>query len=711
MARPAHAPPHQAHRHRAPRLAARRWPTHRRGDHRGGPELLRGVHRLHGRDHPRRGRAGAGWFPLARRAVAGGGAVPDRGGGRRRLPARPGRGAQRPVGRRAALGVPDRGAGGLARDVHDRGARRAWTPRTSGASPSWSSPTSTSCRPPAWRATATSWRPPAGCASGCWSGWPSSCSPGSTPTRRRVRPRRPTGRCRRTLTAVLVPDSQVRGVLASLPAGDAAGRRARRPCTARRAWRCCWCRTCTTTAAAALLRALEHRSRRRGSGAALAGGAGLLERAVRVRELGRGPDSEEHLAELVLSADPVALDDLRARVLAPLLELRSRQRGEARRDAALLAAAPGPPRRRRGRPVRARPDRALPHDAAARAPRRPARRPAGRARADRRARHAGRRAVGRRRVGTHPPPPERRTPPTARSGRGRPRPRWRRSGRRAAPWPARAGCPGGQRVGVEQRQVGRGARRRRCPRPSVLAASASATVRCCSGCHGVRSSALRWTAAAIASHGSSGETGASLPSTTSTPSSTKPAQREAALGAVGPELSVRSRSSSRWAGCTLARIPERAIGASPRAAPAGRARSTRGPRSPRTPSSACHTAASPMACTATSRPLRPGVVERVVQALAGDVGGPGAAALAYSRQHQAVRVFRDPSEMIFSGPIVTSGAAAGQRLAGAACPAARNSSSVSTYAPTRTRSSSARRPRRVGPGAEATGRTRGPPAR
>ena len=47
-----------------------------------------------------------------------------------------------------------------------------------------------------------------------------------------------------------------------------------------------------------------------------------LDRAVRVRELGLGPDSEAHLTELVLTSDPVALEDLRARVLAPLLALR-----------------------------------------------------------------------------------------------------------------------------------------------------------------------------------------------------------------------------------------------------------------------------------------------------------------------------------------------------------------------------------------------------
>ena len=46
------------------------------------------------------------------------------------------------------------------------------------------------------------------------------------------------------------------------------------------------------------------------------------ERAQRVRRLGLGTDSEEHLVELVLSADPSAYADLQARVLAPLDKLR-----------------------------------------------------------------------------------------------------------------------------------------------------------------------------------------------------------------------------------------------------------------------------------------------------------------------------------------------------------------------------------------------------
>ena len=58
------------------------------------------------------------------------------------------------------------------------------------------------------------------------------------------------------------------------------------------------------------------------------------------------------------------------------------QRGEADRDAAVLAAAPRPPRRGRGRPVRARPDRPLPDGSAARGLRRPPRGPPQHPRAD-----------------------------------------------------------------------------------------------------------------------------------------------------------------------------------------------------------------------------------------------------------------------------------------------------------------------------------------
>ena len=70
--------------------------------------------------------------------------TPTGAGRRRRLPARPRRGAQRPLGRRAALGVPGRGAGRPGGSCQlDRGAQRASTPTRWPGSPSWSSPTST----------------------------------------------------------------------------------------------------------------------------------------------------------------------------------------------------------------------------------------------------------------------------------------------------------------------------------------------------------------------------------------------------------------------------------------------------------------------------------------------------------------------------------------------------------------------------------------
>ena len=46
------------------------------------------------------------------------------------------------------------------------------------------------------------------------------------------------------------------------------------------------------------------------------------DRAVRARALGLTGDTEQHLPRLVLTADPQALADLRASVLAPLDELR-----------------------------------------------------------------------------------------------------------------------------------------------------------------------------------------------------------------------------------------------------------------------------------------------------------------------------------------------------------------------------------------------------
>lgn len=126
----------------------------------------------------------------------------------------------------------------------------------------------------------------------------------------------------RTLTAVIVPESQVRTVLAALSAatlqttdapmaegdGDVAvllvpdvhGRRR-----------------------SGLLRMLEGRGAVAGPARPWEQVRQSYERALRVRRLGLGTDSEEHLAEVVLSADPNAYADLRARALAPLEEFRA----------------------------------------------------------------------------------------------------------------------------------------------------------------------------------------------------------------------------------------------------------------------------------------------------------------------------------------------------------------------------------------------------
>jgi hypothetical protein len=117
-----------------------------------------------------------------------------------------------------------------------------------------------------------------------------------------------------TLTAVIVPESQVRPVLSALSSRtlqaaeapglddaalllvpDAHGRR----------------RT-------ALLRALQDRDSTAGPPRPWLEVQSSYTRAVRARELGIGPDTEAHLTELVLTADQEALDDLRAQALAPL---------------------------------------------------------------------------------------------------------------------------------------------------------------------------------------------------------------------------------------------------------------------------------------------------------------------------------------------------------------------------------------------------------
>ena len=124
----------------------------------------------------------------------------------------------------------------------------------------------------------------------------------------------------RTLTAVVVPGSQVRPVLSGLSGetlqtaeapqlSDTDGAVALLVPDAHGRNR------------AALLRALADRGAVAGPARPWQRVQESLERAARVRRLALGPDSEQHLVDLVLSADPAALADLRERALAPLADL------------------------------------------------------------------------------------------------------------------------------------------------------------------------------------------------------------------------------------------------------------------------------------------------------------------------------------------------------------------------------------------------------
>ena len=122
----------------------------------------------------------------------------------------------------------------------------------------------------------------------------------------------------KTLTAVIVPEAQVRPVLSALSsrtlqAGetsgledaalllvpDAHGRR-------------------RTT----VLRAIADRDAIAGPPRPWLEVASSYARALRARELGLGPDTEASLTELVLTADPEALADLREQALAPMKSVR-----------------------------------------------------------------------------------------------------------------------------------------------------------------------------------------------------------------------------------------------------------------------------------------------------------------------------------------------------------------------------------------------------
>ena len=228
-------------------------------------------------------------------------------------------------------------------------------------------------------------------------------------------------------------------------------------------------------------------------------------------------------------------------------------------------------------------------------------------------------------------------------------------------------------------------RRRRRPAPR-------ATVSACSPCHGSRSSALRCTAAAIASHGSSGETGASEPSASSTPSSSiqrNAKQRSAAarpdpLGEVavveqvgrldaGPDaelghpayvvaadqLGVLDRAAGAGVGVRRQRLGDGRVadrvGRDLEAAARGRGASS----------------------SRSSAPERFGWPE----------GYSSRCASPYGSQHQAVRVLSEPSLMILSGPIVSRSSQPGSGSP-VRRPASITSSRVSAYVAHRTRSRS-----------------------
>ena len=124
-----------------------------------------------------------------------------------------------------------------------------------------------------------------------------------------------------TLTAVVVPESQVRSVLGVAPGESLQPSEALPPGDG-------------DDLALLLVPDAHGRSRARLLASLTAPGAvagparpwlevaSSYERALRVRALDLGPDSEQHLAELVLTADAGALADLRTRVLAPLDGLR-----------------------------------------------------------------------------------------------------------------------------------------------------------------------------------------------------------------------------------------------------------------------------------------------------------------------------------------------------------------------------------------------------
>jgi hypothetical protein len=126
----------------------------------------------------------------------------------------------------------------------------------------------------------------------------------------------------KTLTAVIVAEAQVSAVLNAI-AGEALQLAEALPQEVGEGLALLLVPDVHGRRRAALLKALEGRAAVAGPARPWLEARASEERARRVLALGLGPDSEEHLAELVLSADEDALADLRARVLAPLQDLRT----------------------------------------------------------------------------------------------------------------------------------------------------------------------------------------------------------------------------------------------------------------------------------------------------------------------------------------------------------------------------------------------------
>ena len=126
----------------------------------------------------------------------------------------------------------------------------------------------------------------------------------------------------RTLTAVIVPESQVRTVLNSI-AGETLQSTETLPTEAGEGMVLLLVPDVDGRRRSSLIKTLEGRDAVAGPARPWLEVRASYDRALRVRALGLGTDSEEHLAELVLTADQSALADLRARALAPLDDVRA----------------------------------------------------------------------------------------------------------------------------------------------------------------------------------------------------------------------------------------------------------------------------------------------------------------------------------------------------------------------------------------------------